>query len=87
VLAMSFVLLVGAGLLTRSLVKLYEVDLGFDGRDVVRFELSLLSGRYDSLATVTSFYRTLEERIARLPDVEAVGSADYPPANECLCYP
>jgi putative ABC transport system permease protein len=78
-IAMSLVLLVGAGLLTRSLVKLYEVDLGFDGREVVRFELSLPSGRYDSLATVTSFYRTLEERIAALPDVEAVGSADYPP--------
>jgi putative ABC transport system permease protein len=78
-IAMSLVLLVGAGLLTRSLVKLYEVDLGFDGREVVRFEVSLPSARYDSLATVTSFYRTLEERIAALPDVEAVGSADYPP--------
>jgi putative ABC transport system permease protein len=78
-IAMSLVLLVGAGLLTRSLVKLYEVDLGFDGREVVRFEVSLPATRYDSRATVALFYRTLEERIATLPDVRAVGSADYPP--------
>ena len=79
-IAMSLVLLVGAGLLTRSLVRLYEVDLGFDGRDVVRFELSLpASTRYDSPASLVSFYRLLEERIAALPDVEAVGSSAYPP--------
>ncbi|MGH7577367.1 MAG: ABC transporter permease, partial [Longimicrobiales bacterium] len=84
-IAMSLVLLVGAGLLARSLVKLYEVDLGFDGREVVRFELSLSSARYDSLVTVLSFYRTLEERIAALPDVEVVGSAAYPPLTSACC--
>jgi predicted permease len=79
-IAMSLVLLVGAGLLTRSLVKLYEVDLGFDGREVVRFELSLpASTRYDSPASLVSFYRMLEERISALPDVEAVGSSAFPP--------
>jgi predicted permease len=79
-IAMSLVLLVGAGLLTRSLVKLYDVDLGFDGREVVRFELSLpASTRYDSPASLASFYQTLEERISALPDVEAVGSSAFPP--------
>jgi putative ABC transport system permease protein len=74
-IALSLVLLVGAGLLIRSLVKLYDVELGFDGREVVRFELSLPGARYDSLTTVASFYQTLEDQISALPGVEAVGSA------------
>ncbi|MGH7575132.1 MAG: ABC transporter permease [Longimicrobiales bacterium] len=74
-IALSLVLLVGAGLLMRSLIKLYDIDLGFEGREVVRFELFLPEGRYKSLATSAAFYRTLEERISALPGVEAVGSA------------
>lgn len=78
-IALSLVLLVGAGLLMRSLVKLYDVDLGFDGREVVRFELSLPYARYGSLETVGRFYRLLEERISALPSVEAVGSTHGAP--------
>ncbi len=68
--AMSVVLLVGAGLLIRSFGQLYAVDLGFETREMVRFTLS----RGGQLDEVRRFYRTLEGRIATVPGVESVGS-------------
>jgi len=71
---LSIVLLVGAGLLLRSFAKLYAVDLGFQTAGIVRFTLSLPSSHYRSLEDVRTFYRSLEDRIAALPGVEAVGT-------------
>jgi predicted permease len=72
---LSLVLLVGAGLLLRSFQELYAVDLGYDTREVVRFQVVLPEARYGDLGTVAAFYRTMEERLAAVPGVESVGSA------------
>jgi putative ABC transport system permease protein len=72
--AFSVVLLCGAGLLLRSLDRLYAVDLGFDGERVTRFTLSLPSARYAELATIVPFFDRLEANLAELPGVESVGS-------------
>ncbi len=72
--ALSVVLLFGAGLLLKSFEKLYAVDLGFETRGIVRTTLSLPSLRYGTLEEVRTFYRTLEDRLATLPGVESVGS-------------
>ena len=77
--ALSAFLLVGAGLVLRSFVALYSVDLGFDPSGVVRFNLILPDVRYDSLEAVRSFYRELESRAATIPGVESVGSVWGPP--------
>ena len=77
--ALSAVLLVGAGLLLRSFVALYTVDVGFETRDITRFNLVLPETRYDSLEKIRAFYRDLEERIAGIPGVESVGSIWGPP--------
>jgi len=69
---LSLVLLLGAGLLIRSFAKIRSVELGFDPTDVMQFTLTLPPARYDAEQTVT-FFRTLEERVAALPGVEAVG--------------
>src|SRR5690606_29804111 len=71
---LSLVLLVGAGLRLRSFASIYAVDPGFETRNVVRFTLSLPEARYRGLDVVSSFYRQLEERLAAVPGVEAVGS-------------
>ena len=73
--ALSVVLLVGAGLLLRTFDALMQVPLGFDDRDVVRFRLSLPFTRYDDLEEIVGFYHELETRIAALPGVQSVGSA------------
>ena len=77
--ALSAVLLVGAGLLLRSFSQLYAVDVGFETQEILRFKLNLPSGRYTDLDQITTFYRTLEERIRTIPGVEAAGSVWGPP--------
>ncbi len=72
--ALSVVLLAGAGLFVRSLSELTTVDLGFQEREIVRFSLSLPSARYDELPEIAGHYQELEARLLALPEVEAVGS-------------
>ncbi len=68
--ALSVILLSGAGLLARSFGALRSVDLGFETRDVLRITLSKGGG----LEEVRTFYRSLEEKVTSLPGVESVGS-------------
>jgi predicted permease len=80
--ALSVVLLFGAGLLLKSFGNLYAVDLGFETHGIVRTILSLPSLRYRTLEDVRTFYRTLEDRIAALPGVESVGSVYGAPLGD-----
>ena len=73
-MALSVVLLIGAGLLLRTFVQLQSVDLGYQTEDITRFTLSLPGASYPTIDEVRTFYRTLETNLAALPDVESVGS-------------
>ncbi|HSF16881.1 MAG TPA: ABC transporter permease [Vicinamibacteria bacterium] len=77
--ALSACLLVGAGLLLKSFSALYAVDVGFETRNISRFNVVLPEVRYESLSAIRVFYRELEERIRVLPGVESVGSVWGPP--------
>jgi predicted permease len=72
--ALSVFLLFGAALLLRTFVALMAVPLGFDGRGVVRFTLTLPYSRYAGGEQIARFFSELESRIGALPGVEAVGS-------------
>jgi putative ABC transport system permease protein len=72
-LAVSLVLLVGAGLLTSSLARLQEVEPGFDHRDVLTFSVSAPGTRYERPLGTDRFFRALEDRVRQLPGVEAAG--------------
>jgi putative ABC transport system permease protein len=77
--AVSIVLLVGAGLVLRSLFKLREVDPGFDAQHVVMMEVNpTYSGDEPSQKRVDRFVR-LSERLSEIPGVEAVGVNNSPP--------
>jgi predicted permease len=69
--ALSLVLLIGAGLLTRSFANLMGVAPGFDPRGVLTLQLVLDGPRYDTTQESAAFYRDALERINRLPGVEA----------------
>ncbi len=69
--AIALALTLGAGLLTRSYLRLQGVDPGFDYRQVLAVELVLPGTRYDSVRKVLSFYRELEQEARSLPGVEA----------------
>src|SRR5262249_27665147 len=60
-LACSVVLVVVAGLLTRTLVELYRVDLGFNPHRVLTAQLQLSRASYAATQDVVAFYRTLIE--------------------------
>ena len=72
--AFTFVLLVGAGLLLRSFVHLFNTDPGFDPRQTLAFDLSLPDAKYPTDEDRLRFTKVLIERINDLHGVEAVGA-------------
>ena len=71
---LAVVLLVGAGLLTRSFVRLLAVDLGFSGDAVQTFSIGLPDTRYGQPQLRQEFLDTLLSRISARPDVESAGA-------------
>ena len=78
-LALSVMLLLGAGLMLRSLLRLNAVDLGFDPAGVVTFRLSLPDARYPTPDDAVVFMGQLEQRLASMPGIERVAVAVAPP--------
>jgi putative ABC transport system permease protein len=72
--ALSLMLLLGAGLMFGSLRSIAAQDLGFSTERVERFRLSLPETRYDVYATIR-FFDELEARMTALPEVEQAGTA------------
>jgi hypothetical protein len=77
--AISIVLLVGASLVLRSLLKLHDVDPGFDPSRVVMMEVNpTYSGDEPTQTRVDRFSRLLQ-RLSEMPGVETVGANNSPP--------
>lgn len=72
-IALSMVLLVGAGLLVKSLRNLQDVAPGFDPKGVLTLELTLTGPRYAEAEVVRTTYRDLWARLEALPEVSAAG--------------
>ncbi len=73
--ALSLMLLLGAGLLLRSFARLNAVQLGFEKEDVLTFRLELPSDPYDyDMGRTERFFASLEDRVRGLPGVETVAS-------------
>jgi putative ABC transport system permease protein len=82
--ALSLVLLAGAGLLMRSLVKLQSVDPGFRAEGVLTTSVQLPATRYD-LSSAEGFWRESLARIAALPGVQhAAGASCMPVPFACI---
>jgi putative ABC transport system permease protein len=71
--AVAVVLLIGAGLLIRSLVALQNVNPGFDATNVLTMRIDLPRQKYDKPEKAGNFFKELETRISGLPGVEAAG--------------
>jgi putative ABC transport system permease protein len=77
--ALSLVLLIGAGLMIRSFAKLNQVDPGFNPARVFTMGVALLRNKYPEEEHVAAFYSQLLERAAATPGVESVGAiSDLP---------
>ena len=71
-IAMSLVLLVGAGLFLRTLQNLRDVDVGFNPSNLLLFRINPQLNRYDDQRTIR-LYQDLTERLKPLPGVKGVG--------------
>ena len=72
-LALSLMLLIGAGLLIRSFVRLQSVPPGFTTDRVLTMQVAASGAKYRQDKAVVQFYREIESRIAHLPGVKAEG--------------
>ena len=71
--ALAVMMLIGAGLMLRSLWMLQRVDLGFDPDRVLTMRLALPAATYDTPEKTVGFYEQLIQRVRALPGVERAG--------------
>jgi predicted permease len=79
--AFSFVLLVGAGLMMRSLYNLLSVDPGFKTTDVLSMNLPLNWTRYSDLKTQNTFFQQVLERAQQIHGAQSVALSSMVPLN------
>lgn len=72
--SLAVVLLVGSGLLIRSFVALYQVDPGFDAKNVWNIDVLVSGPKYSKTSAVASTIRSGLESIRSLPGVEAASA-------------
>ncbi len=76
---LSLILLIGAGLLIKSFVRLLQTNPGFDAHNVIAFDVPLSRQRYDTPEKQNLFFNQLIERTRTLPGVVTVGLVDNVP--------
>ncbi|HKP72426.1 MAG TPA: ABC transporter permease, partial [Pyrinomonadaceae bacterium] len=79
-MALALVLLAGAGLLVKSVVRLRAVDAGFDTSNLLKMSLALPSSRYKD-GTVAPFFERLAQQIESLPGVEGAAFTSVLPLS------
>jgi putative ABC transport system permease protein len=77
-IATALVLVIGAGLMVKSLLRLQRQDPGFRAAGLMTFELALPAPRYPD-GTAGPFYQRLLEQIRAVPGVEAAGAINFLP--------
>ena len=84
--ALSLLLLVGAGLVTRSLWRLGQLDIGFEPTGLVSTELALPSWRYQTPAGRDAFLRQVTDAVRAMPGVVAASRTSGVPPNTGVSF-
>ncbi|HKR61156.1 MAG TPA: ABC transporter permease, partial [Pyrinomonadaceae bacterium] len=79
--AVAVLLLIGAGLLVRSLIQLQNVKPGFDPDNVLTMRIDLPMEKYSTPEKAGAFFSELEGRVSSLPGVETVGTVTELPLS------
>jgi predicted permease len=77
-MALACILLIGTGLLTRSFVKVLQVNLGFQPESMFAWHMETTRS-FNSVTERVQFYNRLAERVSAIPGVESVGLSDFLP--------
>ena len=80
-MALTLVLLVGAGLLFRTVQHLWDVNLGFDTQNVITFKVGVSHSQTNTPSSTRIAYQQLIERIRQIPGVEAADFTSNVPLN------
>ena len=79
-LALTVVLLVGAGLMIRSFVKMYTMDLGIRTEHLMQMRMQLPDTKYPTPEVRRAFYDRLEQKLASIPGIDAAAlTTSVPP--------
>jgi len=83
-LALCMLLLVGAGLLVQTLIRMRAIDPGFDPHGILTARMSLQGERYGASADLNRFFDQALERIRRIPGVQAASVVNCVPIERGL---
>lgn len=81
-IAMTLVLLVCSGLLIRTVMRLKNVDTGFNAHNILAMNIGLPSIKYPKPENQVAFYKEVSERISSLPGVTATGTTSVLPLSD-----
>jgi putative ABC transport system permease protein len=82
--ALSLVLLVGAGLMMKSLIRLLEVDVGFRTEHLLTMKVSLSEAKYPTPEKQAAYFDHVLQRLAAMPAVVSVGAVTNLPLTRYL---
>lgn len=80
-IALALVLVIAAGLLTRTFYRLLAVDTGFRAARVLTFQLSLPAAKYPDQQHIVSFYQDALRKLQSLPGVDSAGITETIPMD------
>jgi predicted permease len=80
-IALAVVLLVGAGLMMKSLLRLVQSDVGFNPQNVLTMTIVLPTAKYTDANKQVEFFDQLKQRVQSLPGVAGSGTVDNLPLN------
>src|SRR5213075_2536549 len=80
-IALAVILLTGAGLLGRSLLRLQTVDLGFQPQQLAAFDVKLTGARYSDMARVRQFFREARRRLGEVPGARGAAAISNLPLD------
>ena len=80
-IALTLVLLAGAGLMLRSFIHVLASDLGFEPTNRLAVQVVLPASRYDQPAKFSAFTDAVVERLKSLPGVQSVGATNFLPLS------
>jgi predicted permease len=78
-IALAVVLLVGAGLMMKSLLRLLQANVGFNPRNVLTMTIIVPPAKYNDAARQLNFFDQLQERVQSLPGVNGAGTVNILP--------
>ena len=85
-LALSVMLLIGAGLLIRSFARVQQVPPGFNSSNVLTLELTMSGRKYAEPAKVLETYKLLWQQLETLPGVTAAGGVSALPLSQMMAW-